>query len=141
MALPYPSAPITRPAYNEDRGTSLFDTATKSTKQKLSAYLKEDTCGRQVYLSFSGAASINQLVNCIPVLAASFSFSFLVPIRTFQGNLAAVLDIVDVITEQMNVSTANSVYSPAEVTAAVTAAMAAAVNPDVDIDDNQFTRA
>lgn len=138
MALPYPFVPVVKPAYNEDRGNSFYDTVTKSTKQKLSAYLKEDTCGRQVYLAFAGAASVNQLVNCIPILAMSFSFSFLVPIRVASGALATASAIALSITNQL-ADNAQSIYTPAEILSAVTLAIGSAVDADVDDDDNQLT--
>lgn len=123
--LPQPSTIISRPAYDENRITSRFDTPTKSTKQNVVAYIKQDTCGRDVYAVIQFSASINQLVDCVPVLAASMSHSYLVPIRNVDGTLMTATQVAAQLSNYLNFDgAATHVYTTAEVEAAVTIALA-----------------
>jgi hypothetical protein len=74
------------PQFSEDRGSILFDPITRSTLQRPSAFIKRDSCDRAVYITVGGAISVNQLVNCTPVLGGTFSYSFLLPLIDVAGN-------------------------------------------------------
>jgi hypothetical protein len=82
MALAQPNIGAVNPlpSFTQDRGSSIFDPITKSTKQDPSVFTKEDTCGRDTYVAFSQSISINENIDCTPTLAASITLAGLVPL-------------------------------------------------------------
>lgn len=99
MALPLPPAFTTLPSFSQDRSTYRFDPSTKSTKSKPSVYCAEDACGNLVYEKGNVSASVNALVDCVPVQVASFALSVTVAKGTTAENLkTAVEALVDDLT-------------------------------------------
>lgn len=92
MALPLPPAFTSLPAFAQNRGTYRYDTSTKSTKTDPSVYCAEDNCGNLVYEKGNISASVNALVDCIPVQVASFSISATVAKGTTAANVEAAIE-------------------------------------------------
>lgn len=93
MALPLPQSPLVLPTFDQDRGTILFDTTTKSTKQKVNIYAKDDVCDQEAYIVVGNALSINQLTtDCRTVLAASGSISLTLPRNATDADVDVVIN-------------------------------------------------
>lgn len=93
MALPLPATPVVLPSYEQDRGTILFDSTTKSTRQKPSGYKKNDVCDQDAYRVIGAALSVNQLSNdCRTVLAASGSISLTLPHNAVAADVDTIIN-------------------------------------------------
>lgn len=70
----------------EDRGAILFDPTTKSSIGKPVVFVSEDVCGQEAYKTGTFSASINDLIECTPVLAATVSISYRIPNQEVTAN-------------------------------------------------------
>lgn len=92
LAQPIIGAVNPLPNFPEDRGTVRFDPTTKSTLQDPSVFAKEDTCGRETYVSISDAVSLNENIDCTPTLASTMSISALFPVGVSRNEITGELD-------------------------------------------------
>lgn len=65
--------------YENRGGAGSFEPVTKSTIANPTAYGELNICGDESTIAFSAAESINELVDCEPVLAATMSIKGRVP--------------------------------------------------------------
>lgn len=90
--MPTPSSPVVIPNFSENRGTIVVDPLTKSTIQLPTVYRADDACGDPAYIVFGQAMTINQLIGCVPILAATISISGRIPADGDGADLTTIVD-------------------------------------------------
>lgn len=80
MAVGIPSSPLVLPTDWENRGNQFYSPSTKSTYSVVSIYTEKNICDADSWRVFTANLTLNQLIDCVPVLAGQLTISGRIPV-------------------------------------------------------------